>query len=369
MFRFLRMYRLHKLLPSGHTSQISLWIVGLLLLSHLIGCFWYVLGTLPFAATPSWVWAAEQRYMQQYGEEPDKWYFYFASLHWAVTQFTPASMEVTPRNSFERLYNLFIVVMSLVLFPTLLSNITNNVAAWRKKNEEFIDAKKNLISYLQQNRISLELGIRIHSLVLTHYNNLKSTKRTHERDVSLLCFLPQFLKEQLHAEIYHPTLIMHPFLNLLADQHERVSIRICHTAMSQQSLKPGEELFAHGKEAEMVHVVELGRLLYCEEPQPIQPQIHVNAGSWLCDQVLWMPWVHRGQMTAVQPCELANIDADVFHKIIAQHPVVHFLCGRFAKTYLATIKDEFQSCFNDLGCSLEELENIVGQCDPPGVEE
>jgi len=364
MFRFVRSYRVQRFLLSAHKSfsgttqtafQILTWIVGMLMLSHLIACFWYLLGTF-FHDSPSWVWASRERYMQQYGEEPEKWYLYFTALHWAVTQFTPASMEVTPRSSFERVYNLFTILISLVMFPTFLTSITSNVAAWRKRNTDYIEGRRKLVDFLTENRISLELSIRIQSIVFTQYRNVKTAQRIHEPDIFLFNYLPPSLKEQLHAEIYQPKLIAHPFLKLLADGHGRTFIKICHKAMSQESLKPGEELFTYGKEAEKMHFVDCGSLLYCEGASPPQPHFDVHAGDWLCDQVLWMPWFYCGQMTAVQPCELASLDGAVFRHIVGERHSLHSLCSRFAARYMVVIKDEF--C-NDLGCPLEKIQNII----------
>merc|ERR1712008_432282 len=99
-----------------------------------------------------WVPVAKELYMQQsHGEEPGDWYFYATALHWAVTQFTPASMEVTPKNLTERLYNLVAIFISLVLFPTFLTSITNCVSAFRKKNSDYSVAKRLLSQYLQDN--------------------------------------------------------------------------------------------------------------------------------------------------------------------------------------------------------------------------
>jgi len=368
MLRFIRVYRVQRFFfginpaslgVSQTAFQISMWIVGMLMLSHLIACFWYLLGTFP-VDSPSWVWASQERYMQQYGEQPGKWYFYFTALHWSVTQFTPASMEVTPRNSWERVYNLCTIFISLVLFPTFLTSITNNVASWRSKNSAYLEAKKALVKYLQQNRISLELSIRIQSIISAQSHNMRSAQRVHEPDVLLMDLLPRSLKEQMHMEVYHPTLITHPFLKFVADGHERVLMKICHMAMSQESLKPGEELFTYGKEAEKAYFVDCGILLYSEGSPPREEQIDVHAGDWLCDQALWMPWVHRGQMTAVQPCELANLDGSMFRDIVSQRTLLRSLCSRFAERYLAIIQEnEYKGRCNDLGCPLERIQDIV----------
>jgi len=370
MLKFLRFYRVPKaylstknLLRSSAaqtTLKITAWLAGIVMLNHVIACFWYFIGMAP-GDNPSWIWAVKELYVQQTpGREPGKWYLYFTALHWAVTQFTPASMEVSPKNVWERVYNLFAIFISLVLFPTFLTSITNSVTALGQQNADYSEAKRKLTRYLQENRISLKLSSRIQSVAFAQYDSLRNAERVHEPDVQLLKLLPRSLKEQMHAEVYQPLIIRHPFLEVLACWHERILTKICHTAMSQESLKSGDELFAHGREAEKVHFVLSGNLLYFEGSSPSpQNREDVHAGCWVCDQVLWIQWVHRGLMTAVQPCELANLDGGSFRKLVAKYPRMRSLCSRFAKRYVAAIKEnEFEGCCNDLGCSVEALQNL-----------
>merc|ERR1719412_3508038 len=91
---------------------------------------------------------------------------------------------------------------------------------------------------------------------------------------------------------------------------EHVLHRICHLAMSMQSLSTGQDLFTDGKEAEEVYFAIAGQLLYFEGTEVRgHLRIEVAEGSWVCDQVLWVRWVHRGLMTAGMPCELAVLNA------------------------------------------------------------
>jgi len=294
---------------------------------------------------------------QSHGEEPGDWYFYVTALHWAVTQFTPASMEVTPNNFWERLYNLAAICIAVVLFPTFLTSIANGVTAFRKKNADSNEAKQNLIQYLQDNRISLDLSNCIQCVVLAQHENKRKATRIHEPDVSLLKFLPPSLKEQMHVETYQPILIRHPILTALAAHHGRTLTKICDRAMSQESLGSSEELFAYGKEAEHVYFVLSGKLIYYQGPPASpQPAQEVSADDWFCDQVLCLRWIHHGQMAGLHPCELAKLHAFSFRKIVDRHTLVREMCCRFAELYLSAINNDDIS---DLGCSKEELENMV----------
>lgn len=299
---------------------------------------------------------------QSHGKEPGNWYLYITALHWSVTQFTPASMEVTPKNLWERLYNLTVIFISLVLFPTFISSISNRVSAYRKRNIDFLDAKNDLFKFLQENRVSLDLSSRIQSVVIAQHIKQSKASLIHEPTVSLLKLLPRSLKEEMHAEIYQPVITMHPFFKELESQHEVTLVKICDMAMSQQSLGPGEELFAYGKEAEQVYFLVSGSLVYSEGPSPSQDiSAELSKGAWCCDHVLWVRWQHRGQMMSPQQhCRLANLSASSFLTIVGKSIFVRSMCARFAECYLAAITDDMQdgSC-NDLGCSVQKLDGIV----------
>jgi len=276
-------------------------------------------------------------------------------------------MEVTPKNFWERLYNLAAILISLVIFPTFLTSITNSVFVFRNKTSDYRKANHDLNKYLQDNRISLDLSIRIQSVVLAHHENKRKAARLHEPDVSLLELLPRSLKEQLHAQLYQPILIRHPMLKALAACHEQTLTTICDMAMSQASLGSAEELFAYGKETEHMYFVVRGCLLYFEGPSP-SPGIpeEVFAGDWFCDHALWVRWIHRGQMTGLEPCELAKLDCSSFRNVVGQRTMVHTMCSRFAECYLAAITDDLlEGCCNDLCCSTEKLDNILSMVATP----
>jgi len=185
----------------------------------------------------------------------------------------------------------------------------------------------------------------------------------------LLKLLPRSLTVRMHVEVYKPIIIMHPFLDVLTVSDERILKDICDEAMSQQVLKSGQELFAHGKKAEKMFFLLGGSMLYFQGSSPSlnAPEL-VPAGALVCDQVLWMPWIHRGQMTAKPPCVLANLDAARFRSVITQHKTVSSWCCRFAKEYLAAVTEIEVECFNDIGCSAEMLRDMLDTV-LPGIDE
>lgn len=75
--------------------KIAKLFVFLIFLNHLIACCWYYVGWY-FASFygDSWIMALGERDLQ---------YLYITAFHWSLTQFTPASISVQPRNHMERM--------------------------------------------------------------------------------------------------------------------------------------------------------------------------------------------------------------------------------------------------------------------------
>lgn len=363
MFKFMRFYRMQhfwtKLAMTmksdlGQTAlKIFVWIIGILALNHVTACIWYFIGD---CAENSWVKEAAANYEQSSGQTPDRGYLYATALHWATTQFTPASMEVVPQNSAERMFAILTLFGSLVLFPSMLSSITNTVASFKKKNADYVEARNKLLSFLEESRVSLDLSGKIQSVVFTQYDHIRSAKRVHEPDVMLLKFLPRSLKEQMHDEIYQPILLQHPFMEALFGIEDLALHRICHLAMTMETLSTGQDLFTYGKDADMVYFVLSGQLLYFEGPVVRgNLRIEVPEGSWVCDQALWVHWVHQGLMTAGMPCELALLNTATFRHIVHHRPVLRDTCCKFASQLLERDHNGTQHHISDLGFSADEI--------------
>ena len=68
---------------------------------------------------------------------------------------------------------------------------------------------QRLTFYLCDNRISHQLGQQLHMAAI----NVQSLQRrmADESTIPILALVSDTLREQLHAELYSPTLMQHPF--------------------------------------------------------------------------------------------------------------------------------------------------------------
>merc|ERR1719478_572909 len=127
-------------------------ILCLLGVNHILACLWYATTLVDMG--PDWVHVHEF-------DQSDWTYKYITAFHWAITQFTPASMHVQPQNMLERTFAVTIVVFGLVGFSYLVGSITGSLTELRRMNEDAAKQFWNLRRFLKKSQVQMPLRIRI----------------------------------------------------------------------------------------------------------------------------------------------------------------------------------------------------------------
>merc|ERR1719223_1033147 len=94
-------------------------------------------------------------------EDTTLMYKYTTSLHWSLTQFTPASMDVSARNVFERVFSIIVLFFAMVAFSSIVGSITGSMTSLRNLKNEEMKQFWLLRRYLRQRNIKKDLSERI----------------------------------------------------------------------------------------------------------------------------------------------------------------------------------------------------------------
>lgn len=356
--RFLRLLRLLRLLKAHgrlnelleHVqSEFSVIVIGILkliafilLLNHLVACGWFWIGTWGISE-------AKLNWLEHTSVINDNLaYKYFTSLHWSLTQFTPASMEVTPRNEIERLFNVVVIMSAMVIFSTFISAITNAMNQLRNLNSERNEQASLLRRYMQQNNVSPPLKAR----VLQSIKALSQTRsRVHESDVTSLRLLPLSLRHDLSQEVYAPHLAVHPFFYVCNVCFSMQSRKIQSTCLAEKSLSTSQELITSGENATHMYFVIGGILDYlADERGDNEPAIALDSGAWLVEAALWVKWQHNGTANTNHGCELISVDAGGLQSILKDEKPVRQYANMFWKHF-----SDNPDTLSDVWCEEEVL--------------
>lgn len=299
--------------------------IMVLLLNHFVACMWFALGTRVAHQERTWVEESLQHATLQYQ--------YASSLHWAITQFTPASMEVSPVNVYERSFAICIVLFGLLVFSSVISSITGLMLQLRNLSAEHNQQLTRVKKYLSQNRISLELSQQLWNSIRTIPHSGEA--RIKEEEVELLSRVPENLRSSLREEIYLPFITRHPFFCALATMDGSLTFALCSEAMTHASVRADHEVFTRGSEVQLTFVSS-GALMYslshnsasasrfrslcAVTPKTRSADIvagHIlQQGDWMCEACLWMSWVPCGVTIASSTTELFQMNTKKFHDLV-----------------------------------------------------
>jgi len=360
MLRLLRLLKLHGMIVDiferihSEVTRIMFGIVGIVtfivLINHVLACGWYWVGTNTYeAGHPSWVSSAELagRTMA---------YNYTTSVHWSLTQFTPASMEVVPKNAFERSYTVCTLLFAMCIFSSFVSSITNAMTRLRNLNGDNLEKATVLRQYLKENRIPGEVCNRIFSWL--QYTEDTSKHRIHEPQVAILPTLPALLQTELQNSIYKPLLDKHPWFKRFADTHSD-GMRRFYTCISDKGLVVGKELFHSGQVADRMWFIFSGHLRYLRDDELQSPQswdlekfqdvvarykadteevkvnepVIIGPGQWASEHPLWIHWHHVGNLVGLGHCELFAIKAQKFQELMQYELTGAWQAAKYARAF------------------------------------
>lgn len=362
MLRLLRLLKLHGMIVDiferiqSELLRIVLGIVNILifivLINHVMACGWYWVGTNTFnAGYPSWVVESELG-----GRSIP--YNYTTSVHWSLTQFTPASMEVVPQNTFERTYNVCTLLFAMCTFSSFVSSITNAMTRLRNLNSESADKATQLRRYLKENRIPGAMCNRIWAWLQTVENT--SRCRIHAAQVAILHTLPIDILNELHRAIYSPFLAKHPWFSNFQGAHPD-GMRSLYSCLVEVGIDVGKESFHCGETATRMYFVFSGRLRYLREGEMSEMSweasqieevvriaslgsmphddgdgpIVIGPDQWASEHPLWINWTHVGTLTALSHCELFTINAQRFQEVMQYELLSVWQAAKYARAFLS----------------------------------
>jgi len=326
MVRLLRLLKLRRILRSlselietEYTSifaNIAKMIVLMLVINHYIGCIWYFIGQSHDGDN---TWVVYHRF------EGATWFYqYLTAFHWAITQFTPASMHVQPQNSMERAFAILVVVFALVGFSYVVGSITGSLTQLRSMQEESYKQFWILRRYLKQNGVPLALSGRIQRYLEHAWASQRQTLNL--KSSKLFSLLSEQLESELQYEISLPFLRVHKLFSELSSVSSMTMRRIAWTAMSRKLLAQGDSLFIPAETATHMYILVNGCMEYrkpTDDPNHAEGErlMVSTAEDFIAEPVLWTPtWVHLGALTAMIETEVLMLDPKRFSDIIHRSP-------------------------------------------------
>eukprot|EP00928_Gymnodinium_smaydae_P054696 TRINITY_DN3842_c0_g1_i2.p1 TRINITY_DN3842_c0_g1~~TRINITY_DN3842_c0_g1_i2.p1 ORF type:complete len:910 (+),score=197.49 TRINITY_DN3842_c0_g1_i2:85-2814(+) len=359
LVRFMRVVRLLRLLKAAEIesfirehirSETTLLVAGvartitlLLALAHLIACGWYALGLLdPGPGQAGWV---AVHHLEDFGIL----HKYGWSMHWSLAQFIGENLFEL-RSSIERCYAIFVLLFAFLFSTLFISSVTTAMTRLQIIAGTQSSQMSALRRYLCDQRISTSLAVRMQRNVQHAMDNAK--KHAPEASIVLLEMVSEPLRIELHFEVRFPILKGHPFFDCYEAVNEMGLRKVCHEAVTLESVSRGDVVYSSMEVAEdptMVFVFS-GELEYAhEDPDGYSETdpVKVLKGDWTAEGSLWTKWSHCGTLRCSGDlCTLLQLSSQKWRSIVKPFPTDH--ARRYAASFVEVINSMGKSCISDL---------------------
>jgi len=325
-------------------------LVFLITLNHLIACCWYWIGKSS-AEHGSRNWISQIHFT-----EDETGYLYATSFHWALTQFTPASISVQPQNLPERIFAVIVLLCALVSFSTFISGITGALM-----HIKAMDANKSkkfwmLRRFLKEANLHVPLAIRIQQYCENMYASHEAL--VQESQVEVLTLLPPRLVNELHTAIFSPRISIHPLFLILFKIDAGTMGKLCNSGLTRKALKRGEALFVAGESGCRMIFISSGQLHYCQQVKDsCDYEEEVRGPSWVSEVPLFTQWTYLGSITATAASDVVSLTSDSLTEVLSQSREAWAEACAYAKGFVQGLNRTDISHLTDLYMS-EQLEGL-----------
>lgn len=356
LLRLMRLMKLRKVLLTIHSLVDSEWVtiimtvvknlVTIVAVNHVLACIWYWIGST--GGSKGWVATFDM-------VDAELSVKYLTSVHWSFAQFTPGASPIQPYTIPERLLAVSVLALGLVIATCFVSSITSTMAAVWMANRYSNTQHLLLRKFLNQNKVSRELGSRI-----THYVDFileLRHKRVHISKVHFLSFLSGPLHIDLQTEIFAPTLSWHPCFDQLVASSKAVMREICTVAVTgSQEYAKGDKVFQRGKEATHMLFLTVGAMVYRFQPdgRSSPEKVRVNTGSWCVEAVLWTPWHYVGEMKALSEVDVVQVSSAKLLDICKGHLDALKVMRGYALHFWQEVHEHDAGVLTDIGLDFRE---------------
>ncbi|CAJ1343125.1 unnamed protein product [Effrenium voratum] len=280
-------------------------------INHFTACCWYAIATL-MEDDNNWV----NVHFKDQQRPDDLLYLYTTAYHWSITQLTPASMEIYPYSSRERIFNIAVILFGLCVFSSFISSMAQQLHALQQLSREHRHRMSILRRFISEHHMSVALATTIVEFV-RQKRGPQLQRPLKIDDIDMFSNFPTVLIHKIRSETYHSAIGKHSLYQYIYEEERDIFGKICNTCICEKIVDKGHEVFAAGDEGYGMYFICHGKLGYIYgmdddvfDPTDSQEWMRMADGAdaghrqccflmtgrVVCEVAMWLLWNHRGRL-------------------------------------------------------------------------
>lgn len=327
-------------------------VLMLILWVHSAGCVWFAIGG---ADSSGW---SSSHTTGVFFED------YILSVHWAVANIQ-GSTDVRAVTPYERLCEVIVIMMSVVLLSLFLSRVTDLMVHLHQIRSHRSRLVTSLSVYLYRHNVSTDVAVQARY----HCQCAATIEEANDRMDEVLRIMPKYLKIQILTEARGRKVLWHGFFAMSERISSRFTQRVLCEKIVQQTHGAEEVIFSPGElplnvyftdvgkikysrslgslHGDFRNLLETARLLqdqrsrskrkYTSERKSVLNHFEQNrVGRYQCiaEPALWCQWLHAGTLQSATQSTILALDVIKFTDLATSIPRIRQLAIFYAREFV-----------------------------------
>ena len=296
----------------------------ILWLTHMLSCAWVAIGSFYGGTDASWI-----RAYSVVGTP----FLYTTAFHWALAQLTLGSSEVNATNTAERLMNIVMLLLGLVLSSTFVSALSATLVGYQMQSSAVNDQMRLLRKFLRKRNVPSLVAFRVTKQA---QHRIQQQVAIREDAVTILDTLSPSLLSELRESMYRSAVLTHP-LFVLWESFSTSTFQGLTDMCDFQFCGPGDDVFLAGTRCFRVVFLMKGALTYAQYPdssvvafttnRPVEPD------TWFCEAAIWCDWIHVGGAATTESSQLLVVEASRVVEVATKHRIISDVTREYCRQF------------------------------------
>ncbi len=286
---FINVWR-HQLLKGGGIVRLTLFLYWLAILNHLTAIGWVYIRSEPGTVL------SQQTYLE--------------AIYWAVTTLTTIGYgDITPESPNEMMFAIVIMIVGFLMMGYLIGNIASILNKSDPLRAQYAETLEEVSAFVQYNGLPSELKYRI-----VDYFSYMWQQKAGFSESKILGMLPSGIRTEISLHLKKDVIQRVPFFREAGETF----IRQIANEMRPLVVTPGEFVFHAGDPATNMYFISHGELKVLTSDRELISTL--SDGDFFGEIALIEKRRRMGSVQATDYCDLYELSAGSFHRIVDAHP-------------------------------------------------
>ncbi|KAL7449679.1 hypothetical protein ACHAWC_001720, partial [Mediolabrus comicus] len=321
LLKLLRVYRLHDFIVKlevqlnihqGYSRMLKI-VILILLVTHMVGCFWYLIGITGKGAedddlnSQGWVY----RY---YLDSSPRWRQYIASMYWSFSTLTTVGYgDISARTPQEQTFSMFMMLIGVTWYAFIVSSISTIMSSFDAQNKAFRDKMLCVNEFVRTTRLPTSISKQVRDFF--EFKTKCSYQSSNYNVDELLGEMGSTLRADIMLHLQRNLIEKVPFFKGKVPQF----VADCVSMFSPMVFYKGDFIVKEGTQADEMYFLTEGKagIFYGSKLVAV-----IDKGSYFGEVGVLLGGIRRAGVKALMTCEVQALSKRNLNILLEEYPAV-----------------------------------------------